>query len=216
LPGGAGVRSSGRGDTGRPAAPPFVGLTGGIGAGKSEALAALARLGAATLSTDAVVHELYETAEVRDAVVARWGSEVAPGGKVDRAAVARHAFASPEERAWLEGLLWPLVGARVAAFREQESARVPPPRALVVETPLLFEAGLAAMYDKTLVIVADEAVRAERAGARGHAVVDERTSRQLSQDEKAARADIIVRNDRDLAGLQQELAEVLEKLSQTP
>jgi dephospho-CoA kinase len=173
-------------------------------------------LGAATLSTDAVVHELYETAEVRDAVVARWGPTVAPGGKVDRAAVARYAFASPGERAWLEGLLWPLVGARVAAFREQESARVPPPPALVVETPLLFEAGLAGMYDKTLVIVADEAVRAARAGTRGHAEVDERTSRQLSQDEKAARADIVVRNDRDLAGLEQELAGVLEKLSHTP
>ena len=75
------------------AAPPFVALTGGIGAGKSEALAALARLGAATLSTDAVVHELYAGPEVRDAVVARWGPDVAPGGVVDRAAVARHAFA---------------------------------------------------------------------------------------------------------------------------
>jgi dephospho-CoA kinase len=172
-------------------------------------------LGAATLSTDAVVHELYGTAEVRDAVVARWGPEVAPGGTVDRAAVARHAFATPDERAWLEGLLWPLVGARVAAFREQESARVPPPRALVVETPLLFEAGLAGMYDKTLVIVADEAVRTARARARGHAAVDERTSRQLTQDEKAARADIVVRNDRDLPTLEQELAMVLEKLSET-
>ena len=101
----------------RSLAPPFVGLTGGIGAGKSEALAALARLGAATLSTDAVVHELYADPEVRDAVVARWGPDVAPGGVVDRAAVARRAFAAPEERAWLEGLLWPRVGARVAAWR---------------------------------------------------------------------------------------------------
>jgi dephospho-CoA kinase len=69
-------------------------------------LEALARLGAATLSTDAVVHELYAAdREVRDAVVARWGAEVAPGGVVDRAAVARHAFASGDERAWLEQLI---------------------------------------------------------------------------------------------------------------
>jgi dephospho-CoA kinase len=170
-------------------------------------------LGAATLSTDAVVHELYTGAEVRDAVVARWGPEVAPDGAVDRAAVARHAFAAPEERAWLEGLLWPLVGARVAAWREHESRREPPPRALVVETPLLFEAGLEGLYDATLVIVADESVRAERAAQRGHAAVDERTARQLSQDEKAARGDHVVRNDRDLAALEQELAGVLEKLS---
>ena len=77
------------------AAVPFVGLTGGLGAGKSTALAALERLGAATLSTDAVVHELYATPEVRDAVVARWGTDVAPDGVVDRAAIAAHAFATP-------------------------------------------------------------------------------------------------------------------------
>ncbi len=194
------------------AAPPFVALTGGIGAGKSEALAALARLGAATLSTDAVVHELYADPEVRDAVVARWGPDVAPGGTVDRAAVARHAFAAPAERAWLEELLWPRVGARVAAWRAIEAARTPPPAALVVETPLLFEAGLEGLYDATLVVVAEEGIRARRAAARGHALVDERTARQLSQDEKAARADHVVRNDRDLGALEQELAAVLEKL----
>ena len=170
-------------------------------------------MGAATLSTDRVVHELYADPEVRELVVARWGPDVAPGGTVDRAAVARHAFAAPADRAWLEQLLWPRVGARVAAWRAAESDRTPPPPALVVETPLLFEAGLEAMYDATLVVVADEATRARRAAARGHAAVDERTSRQLSQEEKAARADHVVRNDRDLAALEQELAGVLEKLS---
>jgi dephospho-CoA kinase len=160
-----------------------------------------------------VVHELYADPEVRDAVVARWGPEVAPGGSVDRAAVARRAFASPGERAWLEGLLWPRVGARVAAWRAAEADRTPPPRALVVETPLLFEAGLDGLYDATVAIVADEAVRAERAAARGHAAVDERTARQLSQEEKAARADHVVRNDRDLGALERDLAAVLEKLS---
>ena len=106
-------------------APPFVGLTGGIGAGKSEALAALERLGAATLSADAVVHELYSDPEVRAAVVARWGAEVAPEGVVDRHAVARRAFATPEERAWLEGLIWPKVARadrRVARGRVDQRA----------------------------------------------------------------------------------------------
>jgi dephospho-CoA kinase len=161
------------------------------------------------------VHELYADPEVRDAVVARWGPDVAPGGTVDRAAIARHAFASPDERAWLEGLLWPRVGQRVAAWRAAESARTPPPRALVVETPLLFEAGLEGLYDATLVVVADERIRAERAAARGHASVDERNARQLTQDQKAARADHVVRNDRDLAAFEHELGRVLEKLSRT-
>jgi len=150
---------------------------------------------------------------VRAAVIGRWGRGVAPDGAVDRAAVARHAFAAPEERAWLERLLWPRVGARVAAWRAAEAQRTPPPAALVVETPLLFEAGLEGLYDATIAVVAEERIRAERAAVRGHAHVDERTARQLSQDEKAARADHIVRNDRDLAALEQELARVLEKLS---
>jgi dephospho-CoA kinase len=170
-------------------------------------------LGAATLSTDAVVHALYAEPDVRDAVVARWGPGVAPGGVVDRAAVARHAFASPGERAWLEGLLWPLVGERVAAWRAAEQARTPPPRALVVETPLLFEAGLDGLYDATIAVVADESVRAERAAARGHAAIDEREARQLGQEEKAARADHVVRNDRDLEALEVALTAVLEKLN---
>jgi dephospho-CoA kinase len=191
---------------------PFVGLTGGLGSGKSTALAALGRLGAATLSTDAVVHELYATAELRDAVVARWGDEVAPGGTVDRSAVARHAFADDDERAWLEQLIWPRVGERVAAFLRSAREASPPPRAAVVETPLLFEAGMEGVYDATIAVVADEQVRAERAAARGHHGVDERAARQLSQDEKAARATFVVRNDGTVADLEARLSEVLDKL----
>ncbi len=112
-----------------------------------------------------VVHELYGSDEVRDAVTERWGPEVAPDGTVDRAAVAQRAFAAPDERAWLEGLLWPLVGARVAQWRAAVGEVDPPPRAAVVETPLLFEAGLEGGYDATIAVVADEDVRAERAAA---------------------------------------------------
>ena len=193
-------------------APPFVGLTGGIGAGKSEALAALGRLGAATISSDQVVHSLYEDPEVRDLVVARWGPDVAPDGRVDRSAIARHAFASDQERAWLEQLLWPRVGARVGEWRASQSALDPPPLALVVETPLLFEAGLERNYDATIAVIADETVRAERAGARGHAALDERTARQLPQAEKARRATFAVENSGTLRQLEQELSAVLAKL----
>ena len=72
---------------------------------------------------------------------------------------------------------------------------MPPPPAAVVETPLLFEAGMDGAYDATIAVVADEALRAARAQARGHEAVDERAARQLSQDEKAARATYVVRND---------------------
>ena len=158
------------------------------------------------------MHELYRTDVVREAVTARWGADVAPGGEVDRAAVARHAFAAPEERAWLEGLLWPLVGERVVAWRADLLQRDPLPRAAVVETPLLFEAGLEGGYDATIAVVADENVRAARAAARGHHAVDERSARQLSQEEKAARATYVVANSGTVEELELELAAVLEKL----
>ncbi len=183
-----------------------------MGAGKTTALAALERLGAAVLSSDAVVHELYEGDELRDAVLARWGPEVAPGGKIDRAAVARHAFASPEDRAWLEGQVWPLVGARVAAWLERARASDPPPRAAVVEVPLLFEAGLGDLYDATIAVVASEQLRGERAASRGHAAERARAERQLSQEEKARRATFAVRNDGSEADLERELSAVLVKL----
>jgi dephospho-CoA kinase len=189
-----------------------VGLAGGLGAGKSTALAALGRLGAAVLSTDAVVHDLYDTAEVRDAVVERFGAEIAPAGEVDRAALARRAFAGEQERAWLEALLWPRVGAHVAGWLEQVRAQTPPPRAAVVETPLLFEAGMEGIYDATIAVVAAEPLRRDRAAGRGHAVVDERAARQLPQEEKARRATFAVRNDGSEEELEQELSAILDKL----
>jgi dephospho-CoA kinase len=164
------------------------------------------------ISSDEVVHELYASPEVRDLVVERWGPEVAPGGVVDRAAVARHAFSSPEERAGLAGMLWPRVGARTAAWRERVLAQDPPPPAAVNEVPLLFEAGLDAAFDATLAIVAPEDVRAERAGERGHAAVAQRTARQLSQEEKAARATYVVVNDGSIEDLERKLSDVLAKL----
>jgi len=196
---------------------PFVGLTGGMGAGKSTALAALERLGAATISSDAVVHELWAgDASLRQAVVDRWGAEVAPEGVIDRSAVAERAFADPAERAWLEQLLWPLVSARVAAWlaaaRSERANGVASHRAAVVEVPLLFEAGQEGVYDATIVVIADEAVRRARAADRGHASLDERAARQLSQEEKAARATFVVRNDGSERDLERQLSSVLDKL----
>ncbi len=194
------------------ASVPFVGLTGGLGSGKSTALEALRHLGAEVISSDAIVHELYEGPELRDAVVARFGAEVAPGGIVDRAALARRAFATAEDRAWLEAQIWPQVGARVAAWLERARKLEPAPPAAVVEVPLLFEAGLGDLYDTTIAVVSDEQLRAGRAAARGHEVVDERAARQLSQDEKAALAEHVVHNDGTVEELERQLSAVLAKL----
>jgi dephospho-CoA kinase len=191
---------------------PFVGLTGGIAAGKSEALAALGRLGAATLSADAVVHELLMTAEVRKELLRRYGQEIASAGEVDREALAARVFDRPDERAWLERFLWPRVGERVAAWRDELERRSPPPPAAVVEAPLLFESGMDVAFDATIAVVADESTRSGRAAERGHAGLESRASRQLGQEEKARRADFVVENDGDLEDLQGALSRVLAKI----
>jgi dephospho-CoA kinase len=195
---------------------PFVGLTGGLGAGKSEALHALGELGAATLSTDAVVHDLLTSEELRDIVVARLGDEVAPAGTLDRALIAERVFGDGEARAWLEGELWPRVGQRVAEWKRELDALDQPPLAAVVEVPLLFESGMEKVFDATIAVVADEAVREERAGARGHSALAERAGRQLSQEEKAQRADFVVRNDGTLDELRERLSRALARLEPPP
>jgi dephospho-CoA kinase len=191
----------------------FIGLTGGIGSGKSEALAACRRAGAAVLSTDAVVHALLGTEEVRDTLAAHWGEAVLSDGDIDRAAVAEIVFKNPDELRWLEQTLFPLVGAEMAAWRVELEASDPPPRAAVVEVPLLFEAGIEGAFDATVAIVADEEIRAERAGGRDHRAVGERTARQLSQDDKAARADHVIRNDGSIEDLERAIAGLLDRLT---
>jgi dephospho-CoA kinase len=194
-------------------AVPFVGLTGGMGAGKSAALEELAGLGAAVLSADVVVHDLYEETTVRAAVHGRFGDAVFDGPRVDRAALARRAFASSADRVWLEALLWPLVAERVEEFRAAAARRRPAPRAIVVEVPLLFEAGTEARYTATVAVVADDTLRAARIADRDLAELARREQRQLPQDEKARRAGYVVTNDGTREELREQLDAVLADLA---
>lgn len=189
----------------------FVGLTGGLGSGKSEALAAAERLGAAVLSSDMVVHDLLGTEEVREMLHERWGDRVVADGAVNRMAVAEIVFGDPAELSWLEGALFPLVGVQIGEWRAglEEAGEVD---VAVVEVPLLFEAEIESLFDATIAVVADEALRAERAAARGHENVEGREGRQLTQDEKVARADHVVRNDGSLEELEVAMAEVLNEI----
>lgn len=191
------------------ARPLTIGLTGGIAAGKSEALAAFERLGAATISSDAVVHELLESEPLLGRLSERWGPEVAPEGRVDRARVGEIVFAEPEELRWLESQIHPLVGERVGSWLATlpEDAEV-----AVVEVPLLFESEMEGVFDTTVAVTASEGVRRERAATRGHALVSERETRQLPQEEKAARADHAVRNDGSVEDLERSLSALLAKL----
>lgn len=191
--------------------PLKIGLTGGIAAGKSEALAAFGRLGAATLSSDTVVHELLESERLRERLIERWGPEVAPAGAVDRARIGEIVFADPEQLAWLEAQIHPLVAERMAEWLASLPAAT---ELAVVEVPLLFEGGREAVFDLTVAIVAGEEVRRARAEARGHTLVDEREARQLTQDEKAARADHVVANDGSIEDLERTLSALIDKLGE--
>lgn len=192
------------------AAPAFVGLTGGIAAGKSEALAAFSRLGAAALSTDAVVHDLLGSPEAHERLVERWGEEVLADGGVDRERVAAIVFERPGELAWLESVLHPLVGGRVAQWRQS----LPSDTALaVVEVPLLFETGMEGAFDATVCVVADDSTRAARAGDRGTELLEGRSSRQLSQEDKAARATHVLTNDGSLAELERQVERLMTTLA---
>jgi dephospho-CoA kinase len=187
----------------------FVGLTGGIGAGKSEALKMFERLGAATLSTDQVTHELLADEEVRAALTERWGAEVAPDGAVDRGRVATIVFGEPEELRWLESVLHPRVGVHVADWRNRLDPEV---EVAAVEVPLLFEAAMEGAFDATIAVVADDEIRDRRLRERGQPGLEGREGRQLSQAEKQGRADHVIRNNGTMEELERGVRGVLEEL----
>jgi dephospho-CoA kinase len=188
----------------------FVGLTGGIGAGKSEALAAFERLGAATLSTDRVAHDLIDDEEVKAALVDRWGDRVAPGGSVDRETVSEIVFNDRDELAWLESVTHPRVGAHVLEWRQGLGPDV---ELAVVEVPLLFEAAMEDAFDETVAVVADDELRDARLRERGQPGLAGREGRQLDQTEKERRADHVMRNDASLEELESQVRELIEQLT---
>jgi len=189
--------------------PLTIGLTGGIAAGKSEALAAFERLGAATISSDAVVHELLDSEPLLGRLVERWGPEVAPDGGVDRHRIGEIVFADPEQLTWLEAQIHPLVGERIGAWL---GALPGDTEVAVVEVPLLFESEMEGVFDTTVAVVAAENLRRSRAEARGQALVGEREARQLPQGEKAARAAHVVENDGTVEDLERSLSALIATL----
>jgi dephospho-CoA kinase len=187
----------------------FVGLTGGIGAGKSEALAAFERRGVPVLSTDKVAHDILDDEVVREALVERWGEQIAPGGSVDRNRVGEIVFADRDELAWLESVTHPRVGAHVLEWRQGLGPDV---EVAVVEVPLLFEAAMEDAFDATLAVVADDEVRDARLRERGQPGLEGREDRQLDQAEKERRADHVIRNDASLEELDREVNQLIDEL----
>jgi len=190
--------------------PVAVAITGGIGAGKTEALRAFARNGAATVSSDEIVHHLLRRDEVKSAIVARLGNGVlAPDGEIDRGALGTVVFNDRKALDWLEALLHPLVSAEYLQWREDLAALPDAPRVAVTEVPLLYETGGDARFDKVVVITAPSKLRRMRS----EVATDDRESRLIPDREKIERADWWFKNMGSLDELDAFVRSVMAELT---
>jgi dephospho-CoA kinase len=191
--------------------PLAVAITGGIGAGKSEALAAFGRHGAATISSDEIVHRLLrENEQVQKALVERFGERILDeAGQIYRGAVADIVFPDPEALQWLEQLLHPLVTREYLEWREQLGRLEHPPAVCATEVPLLYEVGGQDRFDAVVVITAPAEVR----GARSEVPAELREPRLLPDDEKVKLADYVYVNDGSLDELDAFVAGVMDDLA---
>jgi dephospho-CoA kinase len=192
--------------------PLAVAITGGIGAGKSTALESFRRHGAATVSSDEIVHHLLATdPEVKHALVQRLGEDIlGEDGTPDRERIALKVFRDREALDFLEKLLHPLVSREYMTWREQLAELPNPPKVCVTEVPLLYEVGADKRFDKVVVITAPSKLREARRGGRP----DDRESRLIPDREKAKRADFTYVNTGTPDQLDTWVAEVMATLTQ--
>lgn len=196
---------------------PIIGIVGSIGAGKTTASRLLRELGAGVIDSDQQAHEVLATQEVRAVLVEWWGEGVIRGGgeadrsEIDRSAIARIVFADPVELKRLEALLYPRI-ARQRDLAIADCEADPGIRAIIMDSPKLFEAGLETMCDAVIMVDADPRARLERlARSRGWTPqeVEQRERQQISLDEKRAKADHVLINDSDIGSLRRTLERLL-------
>jgi dephospho-CoA kinase len=178
----------------------LVGLSGGVGSGKSTVARLLAAHGAVVIDADAIAREVVEPGTPGfDAVVARFGTDIVAHGRLDRAALARIVFGDEHARADLNSIVHPLV-----ARRSDEIAAAAAPGAVVVfDVPLLVESGVTQRYDLVVIVLASEPVRLARLAARGMDAADARSriAAQAGDEQRSAVADVLIRNDGPLTEL---------------
>ncbi len=174
---------------------PRLGLTGGIGSGKSTALAYLHELGAAVASSDDIVHGLYAEPEIVEAVVVRYGPATKDGSGIDRRALAAIVFRDEAELRWLEDLLYPRVRRSIEGWAAEQLKARPRPALLAVEVPLLFESGMEVLFDDVMLITAPSDTRRRRVVAKlTDSDFSRRVARQMPEEEKVARSRFVYHN----------------------
>jgi dephospho-CoA kinase len=182
-----------------PAGRAVIGLTGPIASGKSLALDLFIKEGALGISADAVSASLLTEPACYNRILKKFGSKILTNGKLDKKKLAAGIFGSPAKRRWLEALLHPRILRRIHSLITGSTKKI-----AVVETPLLFEAGLAECFTLTVCLAAPAKVLEARALERGwsRAQYRERVKAQLAPEEKYSRADIVLEN----TGSRRELA----------
>ncbi|MBT3377773.1 MAG: dephospho-CoA kinase [Lentisphaerae bacterium] len=188
----------------------LVGVTGGIGAGKTTVLRHLHSFNARTVDADTLVHELYAPGtRVFRGVLRRWGSDVTTvNGDIDRAAVARLVFADKDELEWLNRLVHPCVRQRIREIAEQQ------PTPLFCAIPLLFEVGWERDIRTTISVWCPPETQRSRLRSRGWTDehIDERLAHQLSMDEKLRRADYGIINNGSQEMLREQCIAVYQRV----
>jgi dephospho-CoA kinase len=188
---------------------PRLGVTGGIGSGKSTATAFLADLGAAVVSADELVHHLLAEQAIISRVERHFGGDVLEDEQIHRPALAQVVFNDAGELVWLESLLHPHVKRLIDSWARKQEARRPRPPLLVAEVPLLFETDMAEVFDYILLVTAPEAARRKRLSAKVTASeFARRAARQLPEADKAERSDFVVENVGGREGLKAYVGEV--------
>lgn len=194
-----------------------VGLTGGIGTGKSTVSEMLARYGAVVCDADRIAREVVEAGtQGFDEVVDAFGEDVVgPDGSLDRQALARIVFNEPEKRKTLESIIHPRVGLEIARTIDEERDT---DHVVVLDVPLLLEApeGSARLTDLVVVVAASESEQLERLAAKGmdRDDAEARIAAQMPMAEKIERADRVIHNDGSLEELERQVAELWEELSE--
>lgn len=187
-----------------------IGLTGGIGAGKSTVSAFFAKNGAKIISSDTIAQELLDRPDIQAQLLEIFGSQVVKEGKVDRKYLSEEVFLEPDLRLKLEAIIHPEVRKRVI-----EEFRITPEGEIAInEVPLLFEVGLDSHYDLIISVISDKEKRIQRTTQRGLSRADTvaRMSAQVEDDERIAKSDIVIENDGDLLELEQRVKEVWRQI----
>ncbi len=191
----------------------YLGLSGGIGSGKSTVAKILTDLGAVVIDADVIAREVLEPGQIgyENTILSFGESVLSESGSIDRKKLAELVFQNPVQLAKLEAIIHPAVIDRVAQIRES----LPETSTVVYDTPLMFEKQLQGQFDKVLIVSADIELRRSRLLERGLELndINARMANQATDEQRESIADFVIQNNGSLAQLQEQVAKVWQQIT---